>query len=210
MLREYGLRGLERTVPITRLADAYSPVTGRRVGSRMTLSALCSAAVRSSDNTAANLLLARLGGPKGLDAILEELGDDVTRMERQEPELNDWAPGATRDTTTPRALARDLRAFALGDALRPPERAQLVRWLRGTTTGAGLIRAGVPRGWVVGDKTGTGATYGARNDVAVLWPPGRAPIVIAVMSNRLQVDARPDDALIARAAEAVVAALGAG
>jgi beta-lactamase class A len=207
MLRRYGLDGLERTVPITRLDAAISPVTQRRVGTRMSLKALSSAAVRYSDNTAANLLLDHLGGPKGLDAILEDVGDDVTRMERREPDLGDWAPGATRDTTTPRAFAGDLRAFVLGDALKPRERAQLVRWLRTNTTGDELIRAGVPRGWVVGDKTGTGSTYGARNDIAVVWPPGRAPIVIAIMSNRRAPDAEHSDALIARAATVVVKAL---
>ena len=182
-------------------------MTERRVGTSMTLRALCSAAVRYSDNTAANLLLDHLGGPKGLDAILEELGDDVTRMERREPELNDWAPGSTRDTSTPRALAHDLRAFVLGDVLEAPERAQLTKWLRTNTTGSGLIRAGVPDGWTVGDKTGTGATYGARNDIAVVWPAERAPIVIAIMSNRPDPDAEHDDDLIARAASATVTAL---
>ena len=194
-------------MPIDRLDAAYSPVTERRVGTRMTLKELCAAAVRYSDNTAANLLLDRLGGPHGLDAILEELGDDVTRMERPEPELNDWTPGDTRDTSTPRALARDLRALVLGDALEQPERAQLARWLRTSTTGAALIRAGVPEGWTVGDKTGTGATYGARNDIAVVWPPGRAPVVLAIMTTRPEPDAEHDDRLIARAASAAVGAL---
>jgi beta-lactamase class A len=173
----------------------------------MTLRALCSAAVRHSDNTAANLLLDRLGGPKGLDAILESVGDEVTRLERPEPDLNFWEPGQARDTSTPRALARSLRAFVLGDALKPPERAQLTRWLRANTTGDALIRAGVPDGWVVGDKTGTGATYGARNDIAVLWPPDRDPIVLAIMSTRPGRDDEHDDALIARAAREAVAAL---
>jgi len=207
MLREYGLERLSETVPITRLDAAYSPVTERHVGGTMTLKALCAAAVRHSDNTAANLLLDRLGGPRGLDRILERLGDDVTRVQRREPELNHWAPGDTRDTSTPRALARDLRAFALGDALEPPERAQLVRWLRTNTTGAGLIRAGVPHGWTVGDKTGTGATYGARNDIAVLWPLGRAPIVLAILTRRDAATAEHDDELIARAAAVAVAAI---
>jgi beta-lactamase class A len=207
MLRDYGLDGLGRSVPITQLVDAYSPVTERRVGTRMTLRALCAAAVRYSDNTAANLLLDRLGGPQGLDAILEELGDDVTRLERPEPELNVWAPGEGRDTSTPRALARDLRTLVLGEALPAPERAQLARWLRTNTTGAGLIRAAAPEGAVVGDKTGTGATYGARNDIAVVWPRGGAPIVIAVMTNRHEADAEHGDELIARAASAAFAAL---
>ncbi len=209
MLRTYGMEGMDRKVPITRLVDAYSPITEERVGTSMSLRALCSAAVRYSDNTAANLLLDRLGGPKGLDAMLaDELGDDVTRMERREPELNDWAPGATRDTSTPRALAGDLRAFVLGDVLPDAERAQLAAWLRRNTTGAGLIRAGVPDGWVVGDKTGTGGTFGTRNDIAVVWPPGAAPIVMAIMSNRRSADAEPDDALLARAAALVAARLG--
>ena len=208
VLRKSGLDEMDREVAITKLTNAYSPITSDRVGTKMSLKELCAAAVRYSDNTAANLLLDELGGPKGLDAILEELGDDVTRMERREPELNDWAPGDGRDTTTPRALARDLRAFVLGDVLPAPERAQLIRWLRTNTTGAGLIRAGVPAGWVVGDKTGTGATYGARNDIAVVWPPDRPPIVVAIMSNRRGQDDVADDRLIARAAAAVVAGLG--
>ena len=207
MLRKYGLDGLDEKVPITGLVNAISPVTEQRVGTSMTLKALCSAAVRYSDNTAANLLLERLGGPKGLDAILEELGDDVTRLERPEPELNFWVQGDTRDTSTPRALAGSLRAFVLGDALDVPERKQLTRWLRTNTTGDALIRAGVPDGWKVGDKTGTGATYGARNDIAVLWPPDREPIVLAIMTNRPERDAEHDDALLARAASAAVTAL---
>jgi beta-lactamase class A len=209
ILRRYGVEGLDEEVLITELANAYSPITERRLGTRMTLRALCSAAVRYSDNTAANLLLDRLGGPKGLDATLEEdLGDDVTRMERREPELNEWAPGRRRDTSTPRALAGDLRELVLGDALEEPERAQLTRWLRANTTGDALIRAGVPDGWVVGDKTGTGGAYGSRNDIAVAWPPGGDPLVVAVMSNRKRADDEHDDALIAEAAGIVATEIG--
>ncbi|MDA0140888.1 class A beta-lactamase [Solirubrobacter sp. CPCC 204708] len=210
MLREYGLDELDEEVEITGLVNAYSPITERELGGSMTLKALCDAAVRHSDNTAANLLLERLGGPKGLDAILEQAaGDKATRLERAEPELNFWTPGQKRDTSTPRALARDLNAFVLGDVLPGPERRQLIKWLRTNTTGDALIRAGVPDGWKVGDKTGTGATYGARNDIAVLWPPDRDPIVLAVMTNRPREDDEHDDALIAQAAEAVVDALAA-
>ncbi|MEU4272572.1 class A beta-lactamase [Streptomyces sp. NPDC026092] len=184
-----------------------SPVTERHVGTGMTLKALCDAAVRYGDNTAANLLLDALGGPAALDAVLEELGDTVTQVERREPELNRWAPGATQDTSTPRTLAADLRAFVLGDALPPPQREQLAVWLRTSTTGAELVRAGAPSGWVVGNKSGAGSTYGARNDIAVLWPPGRAPIVLAVLSHRHRPDAEYDNKLIADAARAVTQAL---
>lgn len=208
VLRDRSPRDMDRVITYSR-SDLVppSPVTERHADTGMTLKELCDAAVRHGDNTAANLLLDELGGPKALDAVLEELGDDVTRMERREPELNQWAPGATQDTSTPRALARDLRAFVLGDALRPPQREQLTTWLRTATTGAELIRAGVPTGWVVGDKSGAGSTYGTRNDIAVLWPPGRAPIVVAVLSNRHRVDDRYDNKLIADAASAVTRAL---
>ncbi len=204
VLRKYSLSGLDRVITYSRddLA-AHSPVTGKHVGTGMTLRALCDAAVRFSDNTAANLLLDQLGGPHGLDAVLEGIGDDVTRMERREPELNQWAPGATRDTSTPRALAGDLRAFVLGDVLGKGERAQLTKWLRTSTTGSELIRAGMPEGWVVGDKTGAGGAYGTRNDIAVVWPPGTAPIVVAIMSNRGEEDADYDNELIAEAASVV-------
>jgi beta-lactamase class A len=208
VLRRHSADGMARVVRYS-AADLLpnSPVTERHVATGMTLDALSAAAVRYSDNTAANLLLEQLGGPRGLDAILAGLGDRVTRMERVEPQLSEWDPRSTRDTTTPRAIARDLRAFVLGDALGPRERRRLTTWLRTNTTGDRLIRAGVPAGWVVGDKTGTGATYGARNDIAVLWPPRRAPIVMAIMSNRPTRDAEHDDRLIARAAAVLARAL---
>ncbi|GGW24397.1 class A beta-lactamase [Streptomyces xantholiticus] len=208
VLRKYSPNGMDRVV--TYSADdliAHSPVTEKHVGTGMSLRDLCEAAVRYSDNTAANLLFDALGGPGGLDAVLEEMGDDITRMERSEPELSRWAPGETRDTTTPRAFAKDLRAFVLGDALGKDERAQLTKWLRTNTTGDELIRAGVPKGWVVGDKTGTGSGYGARNDIAVVWPADSAPIVMAIMSNRGDKDAEHDNKLIAEAASVVAGTL---
>lgn len=208
VLREHGLGGLERVVTYRRedLVD-HSPVTEKHVATGMSLGDLCDAAVRFSDNTAGNLLFDAVGGPRKLQAVLAELGDGVTRMERWETELNEWTPGATRDTSTPRALAGDLRAFVLGDALGRPERARLTQWLTTNTTGGELIRAGVPKGWTVGDKTGAGSTYGTRNDIAVVWPPDAAPLVLAVLSNRADADADYDNTLIAKAASAVVAAL---
>ncbi|MFD7530105.1 class A beta-lactamase [Streptomyces sp. NPDC059849] len=208
VLRKYSLGGMDEVIKYSKedlVSD--SPVSEKHVGTGMSLSALCDAAVRFSDNTAANLLLDRLGGPRGLDAVLAGIGDDVTRMEHREPELNRWSPGATSDTSTPRALAGDLRAFVLGDLLGNGERAQLTKWLRTNTTGAELIRAGMPRGWVVGDKTGAGGTYGTRNDIAVVWRPDGAPVVVAILSNRFQKDAEYDNALIAEAASVVAEAL---
>ncbi|MEE4594937.1 class A beta-lactamase [Streptomyces sp. DSM 41524] len=204
VLRKYKLSGLDRVVRYSKddLVD-NSPVTEKHVDTGMSLGALCDAAVRYSDNTAANLLFDQLGGPKGLDAILEKLGDDVIQMENIEPELSRWVPGETHDTTTPRAMAKDLRAFVLGDVLGKGERAQLTKWLRTNTTGDELIRAGMPKGWQVGDKTGSGTYYGARNDIAVVWRPGAAPLVMAIMSYRGDKDTPFDNKLIADAASVV-------
>lgn len=208
VLREYTLGGMDKVVKYSKEdLIANSPVTEKHVGTGMSLRALCDAAVRYSDNTAANLLFDALGGPKGLDADLEKLGDDVTRMERVEPFLSRWVPGEKRDTSTPRALAEDLRAYVLGDVLPKPERAQLAKWLKTNTTGDKVIKAGVPKSWVVGDKTGTGSYYGARNDIAVVWRPDAAPLVVAVLSHRADKDAAPDDRLIAESASVVADAL---
>ncbi|GGZ60641.1 beta-lactamase [Streptomyces subrutilus] len=185
---------------------ANSPITEKHVDTGMTLRELCDAAVRFSDNTAGNLLFAELGGPKAFQAALAALGDRTTRADRVETALNEAVPGDLRDTSTPRALVADLRAYALGDVLPADKRAVLVDWLRRNTTGGRLIRAGVPADWQVGDKTGAGS-YGTRNDIAVAWPPAAAPVVLAVLSSRPARDAAYDDALIARAARVVVSAL---
>lgn len=187
----------------------YSPITEGGIDSGMTLRELADAAVRYSDNTAANLLLQELGGPAGLQLALRRLGDDVTQVDRFEPDLNEATPGDDRDTSTARALAGGLRELAVEDTLTVADRAVLDAWLQGNTTGDDLVRAGVPEGWVVGDKTGAGG-YGTRNDIAVLRPPGREPLVIAVLSSRDESDAGYDDALVAEAARVAVTALSAG
>ncbi|MFD8869916.1 class A beta-lactamase [Streptomyces sp. NPDC059590] len=204
VLQKHSLSGMDKKITYSR-SDLLpnSPITEKHVDTGMTLAELCNATIRYSDNAAANLIFEELGGPKALDAILEKMGDNATRMDRPEPYLSRWVPGETRDTTTPRAFAKDLRAYVLGDVLGKGERTQLTKWLRTNKTGDALIRAGVPKDWVVGDKTGTGSYYGARNDIAVVWPPDRAPIVMAILSHRGKKDAEPDDRLIAEAASVV-------
>ncbi|MFF4951318.1 class A beta-lactamase [Streptomyces chattanoogensis] len=204
VLRKYAPSGMDKVIKYSK-GDLVenSPVTEKHVKTGMPLRELCDAAVRFSDNTAGNLLFDALGGPKGLDATLAKLGDHTTRMERREPELNRWAPGEQRDTSTPRALAKDLRAFVLGNVLGKAERAQLTKWLRTNTTGGELIRAGMPKDWKVGDKTGAGSTYGTRNDIAVVWRPHAAPLVVAILSNRSKADAPYDNKLIAETASVV-------
>jgi beta-lactamase class A len=185
----------------------YSPITSKHVDDGMSLRAVADAAIRYSDNTAANLLLDQVGGLSALGRALRSVGDATTHVDRTEPELNSAVPGDVRDTSTPRALATDLRTYVLGPTLDADDRALLTDLLRRNTTGDTLIRAGVPKGWVVGDKTGSGS-YGTRNDIAVLWPPNRAPIVLAVLTSRKTPDAAKDDALVARAAELALARLG--
>ncbi|MFC3070769.1 class A beta-lactamase [Phenylobacterium soli] len=158
----------------------WSPVTETHVGQDMTLEALCAAAVCYSDNGAGNLLLGALGGPAGLTGYVRSLGDKVTRLDRWELELNRVPPGDPRDTTSPAAMQATLAKVALGKALAPASRDKLVGWLVANTTGDDRLRAGVPKAWKVGDKTGTGPDGGGVNDIAVLWPPGRAPIMAAV------------------------------
>jgi len=199
---------LERKVRFT--SDdlvTYSPVTERHVGQGMTVRELIDAAVSYSDNTAGNLLLAELGGPEGLARALRAIGDRTTHVDRWEPDLNDHTPGDVRDTSTPRALATSLRTYVLGTALPEGRRKILVDALIGNTTGDAVIRAGVPHRWTVGDKTGT-ASHGTRNDIAVLWPPDeRAPIVLAVLSDKRDADADPDDALLAEATKVALTGL---
>lgn len=196
---------LERVVTWTP-ADvvANSPVTGERTSA--SLRELCDATVRYSDNTAANVLLREFGGPQAVDAALARLGDDVTSLDREEPELSDADPGDLRDTSTPRALAGALRSFVVDDGLAAGDRATLADWLERNTTGDATIRAGAPAGWRVGDKTGTGG-YGVRNDIAVLWPPDAAPIVLAVLTRGSGPDDEPDDALVAEATRIALADL---
>lgn len=181
----------------------YSPVTEKHVEKGMTLREISDAAIRYSDNTAGNLLLKELGGPAGLETVLKEVGDTITKPERYETDLNEAVPGDIRDTSTPKALATTLKAFTVDGVLPPEKQEVLIDWLKRNTTGDELIRAAVPEGWAVGDKTGAGS-YGTRNNIAIIWPPNQAPIVMAVMSSRTEQEASYDNALIAKSAKVVL------
>lgn len=182
----------------------YSPVAELHVDDGMTVRAIIDAAITVSDNTAGNLLFDLLGGPTALDAaLIEDTGDEFTEVVRREPDLNTAVPGDVRDTTSPAALAESLGAYVLGNVLPRADRRLLDHSLRGTSTGDALIRAGVPQSWRVGDKTGS-ASYGTRNDVAVIRPPGRAPILLAILTTHDTADAATDDDLVAAATRIVV------
>lgn len=190
---------LKRRIRYTR-ADlvTYSPVTASHVDDGMTVEQLCAAAVQHSDNTAGNLLLQLVGGPAGLTAYARSVGDTAFRLDRWETALNSALPGDERDTTTPAAMSATLRRLALDGQFAAPQRARLQDWLLGNTTGDARIRAGVPPGWRVGDKTGTG-DYGSTNDIAVLWPPGRAPVTLAIYLTGTRPDAKPRNDIVAQA-----------
>lgn len=181
----------------------WSPVTEKHVDSGMTVAELCEATIRYSDNTAVNLLIKQLGGLDAVNRFARSVGDRSFRLDRWEPDLNSAIPGDVRDTTTPASMARTLQRLTLGDVLGDPPRDQFQRWLKGNTTGAESIRAGVPAGWAVGDKTGTGS-YGTTNDIGVLWPPGEAPIVMVVFFTQKQQDAKARRDVIAEATRIVL------
>jgi len=169
----------------------------------MTLGALCAAAIEQSDNTAGNLLLNAIGGPVGLTNFVRTLGDRVTRLDRIEPELNSAIPGDERDTTTPAAICSDMQRLLLGDTLSEASRRQLEGWLERNETGGPMIRAGIPKNWIIGDKTGRGSN-GATNDIAIMRPPGRAPMLLAIYS--VGSTAKPNDRAAAVAEVAKIVA----
>lgn len=181
----------------------YAPVTRSHVGEGgMTVAALAEAAVEYSDNTAANLLLATVGGPGALTRYLRSIGDHLTRLDRWEPALNTAEPGDSRDTTTPEAMVADLRQIVLGSGLTASARDRLLSWLQANTTGNEKLRAGMPSDWRIGDKTGSGG-YGATNDVAIAQPAGRAPVLVAAYLAETVADTAERNAALANVGRAV-------
>jgi beta-lactamase class A len=159
---------------------SYSPETEKHSGEEgMTLGDICKAGLTLSDNTAANLILESFGGPSEYTKFARSLGDGVTRLDRIETALNEATPGDPRDTTSPAAMAEDLHKIFLGDLLSASSRDQLANWMLANKTGDKRLRAGTPQGWRVGDKTGSG-DHAVTNDIAIIWPPGRQPIIAAV------------------------------
>ncbi|MGA0603074.1 class A beta-lactamase [Caulobacter sp. KR2-114] len=169
----------------------YAPTAKAHVAEgRLSVEALCEAAVTLSDNTAANLLLHSLGGPAGYTRYLRRLGDPTTRLDRTEPTLNTAIAGDVRDTTTPDAMLGDMRTVLLGEALSPASRQRLVGWMRACQTAGARIRAGLPAGWSAGDKTGTGDN-GSTNTLSILWPPGGRPPILAALYCQGSTQPRP-------------------
>jgi beta-lactamase class A len=199
---------LDRRIPIRRRdLVANSPVTERLVGRSATVAELCEATLTTSDNAAANLLLAPIGGPGPFTRWLRGIGDPTTRLDRTEPTMNMVSGADPRDTTTPAAMTADLDRILLGNVLRPASRQRLNAWMLNNRTGGNRIRAGVPAGWRVADKTGTSG-HGNVNDIGLILPPGRAPLLISIyLAEASALPAREAERIIERTTRAVIAEL---
>ncbi|AHV92400.1 hypothetical protein BTL50_08040 [Bordetella holmesii] len=182
---------------------AHSPVTQQRLNEGMTLGQLCDAALVVGDNTAANLLLSTIGGPPGVTAYARSLGDAVTRLDRLETALNDATPGDDRDTTSPVAMAENLRQLVLGDALPGPERERVRDGLLHCQTGKGRLRAGLPAAWTFGHRTGAGG-HGTCNDIGIAWPPSAGPVVISAYLTESPLPLPERERVLAEAGRIVV------
>jgi beta-lactamase class A len=205
---EHEKERLDRRIAVA-AADivSNSPFSEKHVGGTASVGELCHATITVSDNSAANLLLRTIGGPAGFTRRLRAFGDPATRLDRWETDMGEAKPGDVRDTTTPQAMADLARHLVLGKALAPASRAQLTEWMKATQTSGTMLRAGLPRGWTVADKTGSGG-FGTNNLVGVVWPTGRAPLVVAsyVTGSTLEFEERR--ALHARIGRAIAAVMG--
>ena len=184
---------------------SWSPVSEKYAGAGagMTLQQLCEAAVVVSDNTAANLLLNASGGPAGLTSWMRELGDSLTRLDRNEPDLNTAIAGDERDTTTPAAMSRTMQKLLLGNVLSDAGRAVLQQWLLASRTGDKRLRAGMPKDWKIGGKTGSGDN-GTANDTLQIWPkPDAAPLLVTAFFTRNTLEPAQRDEVLAKAGQIV-------
>lgn len=182
--------------------QSYSPITKTLVGQQVSASDLCAITMRTSDNTAVNKVLEILGGPEAVTSFVRNMGDRVTRLDRNEPSLNEGRPGDPRDTTTPRAMADTLRELVLGSALDAQARDQLTEWLRNNEVGGPLLRAGIPADWGIADRTGAGG-FGTRGVVAIMWPPGHAPVVAAIYVTETEAPMEERNAAISDIGKAI-------
>lgn len=202
-----GTLSLSDQLPVTQGdIQSYAPVTEQRVGQSMSIGELCMAAIDMSDNTAANLLIDHLGGPQAITQFFRSTGDIESRLDRQEPELNTFAPGDPRDTTTPVASTDTLHTLLLGDALSDRSRKQLADWMsHGGVTGQ-LLRAEAPAEWQIYDKSGSGSHN--RNLVVMVTPESRAPWVVTIFLSDVDEDFETRNAALQDISRAVTAVIG--
>lgn len=204
--RDAGQLSLSETIAIE-AEDilSYAPVTKVRVGTEMNLSELCLASIDMSDNTAANLLIERLGGPQAVTDFLRSSGDMTSRLDRTEPTLNTFAPNDPRDTTTPGAMSQTLQGLLLGEVLSEKSQAQLADWMRTGSVTKSLLRADALPGWEILDKSGSGSH--TRNIIAVVTPKGRAPWIVTLFVSDVDVDFKTRNKALQKLTRAVMAVI---
>lgn len=182
---------------------SYSPITKNYVApAAITLQTLCSAAVSYSDNTASNSILTYLGGPDAITRFMRESGDDVTRLDRTEPTLNEATPGDARDTSTPERMASGLHTLLATPRLTAPHREMLEKWMRDDKVADNLLRAALPKGWAIADKTGAGG-YGSRAIIAAVYPKGAQPVYMAIYITQTDAEMKVSDGVIKKIGERV-------
>jgi beta-lactamase class A len=176
----------------------HSPITGKSLAPKtMTFGELCHAAVSYSDNTAGNVVLDAIGGAAGFTSYMRSIGDQETRLDRKEPELNEAIPGDVRDTSTPNAIVNSLRKILLGDVLSVSSRGELTQWMLNDQVAAALLRSSLPSNWKIADKTGAGS-YGSRSIVAVIWPPSKQALVVGIYVTQTKASMQTSNQAIAR------------
>ncbi|WP_313081361.1 class A beta-lactamase [Atlantibacter sp.] len=179
----------------------YAPITKNYLApATLSLRTLCAAAVSYSDNTAGNRILTYLGGPQAITQFMRRLGDNVTRLDRTEPTLNEATPGDARDTSSPKSMAAGLQKILTSDTLTPANRAALDSWMREDKVGDALLRATLPQGWAIADKTGAGG-YGSRAIIAAVYPPQQAPFYVAIYITRTEATMQMANTAIAQIGE---------
>lgn len=182
----------------------WTPITEKHLADGMSIAELCAAAISYSDNTAMNLLTKKLGGPAGLNAFARSINDKHFKLDHWWPDEALASPASNEDTTTPAAMEKSLRKLILGDVLAVSQRDMLITWLKNNVTGDARIRAGIPKDWIVGDKTGSGYNYGTTNDIAVIWPPKCNPIVVTMYYSNNDKKAPKREDIIAAATHIVI------
>ncbi|WP_419831642.1 class A beta-lactamase [Endozoicomonas atrinae] len=180
----------------------YSPVTESLVGQKITLEQACEATMSTSDNTAANLVLASIGGPQKLTDFLRSAGDSITRLDRIEPELNESHPGDNRDTTTPLAITNTLNQLILGNTLSDVSRAQLKTWMMGNQVADNLLRSVLPEGWSIADRSGAGG-HGSRGITTIVWSKKRLPLIISIYMTGTNASFEERNQVIVKTGQAV-------
>lgn len=194
-----GSLSLDQSVSISKeMLVTYSPIMEKSLSpDTTTLGKVCEAAVSYSDNTAANVVFDAVGGSAGFNAYMRSIGDELTRLDRKEPELNESVPGDVRDSTTPNAIVSSLRKILIGDVLSVSSRSELTQWMLDDQVAGALLRASLPSDWKIADKTGAGG-HGSRSIVAAIWPPSKQALVVGIYITQTKASMKASNQAIAR------------